>query len=232
MTLPLLRRLHKWVAIVVGVQVLLWCVSGAMFAWLDHHDVRGMHLAEAPPPPNVPATLPLVEPRGLLPPNAHELRLKRVGERWVYAVASATGTTLHDAASGAPAPVDASTARTIATTLYAGDGTLRSLVRHDGPTLETRKHGAAWAAAFDDDRGTTLWLSAEDGRLLETRTDTWRLFDLFWMLHTMDYEGRDDFNNPLVILFATASLWVALTGFWLVLRVFRKPRPAQSAGAT
>ena len=42
----------------------------------------------------------------------------------------------------------------------------------------------------------------------------------------MDYAGRDDFNHPLVILFASSALWVALTGFWLVVRVFRKPRPA------
>jgi Na+-transporting NADH:ubiquinone oxidoreductase subunit F len=226
MTLPLLRRLHKWVAIIVGVQVLLWCISGAMFAWLDHHEVRGMHLAEPPPPAPIPADLALAEPRAFVAAAAHEVRLQRVGDRWVYRVATEAGTRLHDATSGAPVQIDAPTARRIALELYRGEGALLDVVRHDEPTLETRKHGAAWAAHFDDELGTTLWLAADDGRLLETRTDAWRLFDLFWMLHTMDYAGRDDFNHPLVILFASSALWVALTGFWLVVRVFRKPRPA------
>jgi hypothetical protein len=144
----------------------------------------------------------------------------------VYRVASEGGTRLFDAVSGAPVRIDEATARRIALALYAGDGRLVSVTRHDEATLETRKHGSAWAATFDDEIGTTLWLSADDGRLLETRTDAWRLFDVFWMLHTMDYVGRDDFNHPLVILFASTSLWVALTGLWLVLRVFRKSRPA------
>jgi uncharacterized iron-regulated membrane protein len=226
MTLPLLRRLHKWVAIIVGVQVLLWCVSGAMFAWLDHHEVRGMHLVESPPPQVVPAGLALAEPRALDADGAHEIRLRTVGDRWVYRVVSEGGARLFDAVSGASVEIDEATARRIAVALYAGDGRLVAVNRHGEATLETRKHGAAWAATFDDEIGTTLWLSADDGRLLETRTDAWRLFDVFWMLHTMDYEGRDDFNHPLVILFASTSLWVALTGFWLVLRVFRKPRPA------
>ena len=77
---------------------------------------------------------------------------------------------------------------------------------------------------FDDDAGSTLWFSADDARLLETRTDTWRLYDVFWMLHTMDYRGRDDFNHPLVVLFASAALWVALTGALLAVRVLRPKR--------
>ena len=41
MKLLTLRKLHKWVALFVGIQVLLWTVSGATFAWLDHHRVQG-----------------------------------------------------------------------------------------------------------------------------------------------------------------------------------------------
>jgi hypothetical protein len=60
-----------------------------------------------------------------------------------------------------------------------------------------------------------------DGAFVAARGDSWRLFDFFWMLHTMDYVGRDDFNNPLVILAAAAAGWIALTGLLLVIRVFR-----------
>jgi hypothetical protein len=229
MTLPLLRRLHKWVALIVGIQVLLWSVSGAMFAWLDHDEVQGTHLAQRSAPISVPAEFGLADPRSLVSSDTHEVRLRRVGEQWAYRVASASGTQLYDATSAAPLAIDAATASALALARYAGEGSLAGVTLHGSPTLETRKHGPAWEAKFDDELGTTLWLAADDGRLLETRTDAWRLFDIFWMLHTMDYEGRDDFNHPLVILFATSALWVALTGFWLVVRVFRKPRAAARA---
>ena len=42
------------------------------------------------------------------------------------------------------------------------------------------------------------------------------------MLHTMDYEGRDNFNNPIVITIGFAALWLALSGFLLLFKSFRR----------
>src|SRR3546814_1080089 len=41
------------------------------------------------------------------------------------------------------------------------------------------------------------------------------------MLHIMDYTGRQDFNNPLVIMAGSGGLWIALSGFWLLVTRFR-----------
>ncbi|HEY5612201.1 MAG TPA: 2Fe-2S iron-sulfur cluster-binding protein, partial [Lysobacter sp.] len=72
-----------------------------------------------------------------------------------------------------------------------------------------------------DGDATTLYVSAQDGRILERRNDSWRVFDFVWMLHIMDYTGRQDFNNPLVIMAASGGLWIALSGFWLLVTSFR-----------
>src|SRR3546814_8614414 len=83
-------------------------------------------------------------------------------------------------------------------------------------TLEVRDHEAPiWRVPFEDGEGTTLYVSGQDGRVLERRNDTWRIFDFVWMLHIMDYTGRQDFNNPLVIMAGSGGLWIALSGFWL-----------------
>lgn len=38
----------------------------------------------------------------------------------------------------------------------------------------------------------------------------------------MDYRSRDNFNNPLVIAVGAATLWLALSGFLLLFRSFRR----------
>ena len=67
-----------------------------------------------------------------------------------------------------------------------------------------------------------MYFSADDGQLAEKRNSTWRLFDFFWMLHTMDYKSRDNFNSPLVITIGMAALWLSLSGFILMFRSFRR----------
>jgi hypothetical protein len=41
------------------------------------------------------------------------------------------------------------------------------------------------------------------------------------MLHTMDYQGRDNFNNPLIVLIGFATLWLSISGVLLLTRSFR-----------
>jgi uncharacterized iron-regulated membrane protein len=112
--------------------------------------------------------------------------------------------------------------RELATQQYNGSGKITSVAFHPAPTMETRDSGATWETRFDDERATTFYFSADDGRLVETRNSTWRLFDFFWMLHTMDYRGRDNFNNPLVITVGFAALWLAVSGLILLFKSFRK----------
>jgi len=57
------------------------------------------------------------------------------------------------------------------------------------------------------------------------RNDDWRFFDFFWMLHIMDYEERENFNNPLLITASIFALVTVLAGLLLlVLRMQRLVR--------
>ena len=86
-------------------------------------------------------------------------------------------------------------------------------------TLAVRDHALPiWRADFADERGSIYYVSGVTGEILERRTDSWRLWDVFWMLHTMDYAKRTSFNHPLIVLAGFASVWLAVTGFWLLFR--------------
>ena len=58
-----MRRLHKWVGLVLAVQFLLWMSSGVMMSVLDTDKVGGAEFRVKPPP--VPAW-----PRGALDADA------------------------------------------------------------------------------------------------------------------------------------------------------------------
>jgi uncharacterized iron-regulated membrane protein len=82
----------------------------------------------------------------------------------------------------------------------------------------------AWAATFKRE-GVNVYVSAETGQVTSVRTDSWRVFDFLWMLHTMDYNSRDDFNNYLLRAFSLLGIVTILSGFTLFFvssRFFRR----------
>lgn len=58
-----LRRIHKWVGLIIGVQFLLWAISGTAMALLNMEEVAGGERAEqsTPPFPATPAAWPRIQ---------------------------------------------------------------------------------------------------------------------------------------------------------------------------
>ena len=151
----------------------------------------------------------------------HALELRRELGFWVWRAETADGVALYDARTGDRIEVTAEQARRLAEERYFGEGSVRKtrLVRE--ATLEARGHPLPlWRVDFADAHHTRYYVSPREGRILERRTDTWALFDVLWMLHTMDYSGRDDFNTPWVIAFAVGALWLAISGAFLLVKSF------------
>jgi hypothetical protein len=72
-----------------------------------------------------------------------------------------------------------------------------------------------------------LYVSSEFGRVESFRNNKWRLFDLLWMMHTMDYKQRDNFNNWLLRAFSIFGLLTIFSGFalfWVSSKTIRRKR--------
>jgi hypothetical protein len=225
-----MRKLHKWIGLLVGLQFLVWLLSGLGMSLLDAKAVSGEDLAAFDHDVQaVDPALGLVEPQSILESlpdtQVHGLELKRQLGYWVWRAQTAEGVVLFNARTGARMQVDEATARRVAQGGYFGDGAIRNATLLNEPTLEARGHALPiWRIDFDDARHTRYYVGADEGTILERRNDTWQLFDLFWMLHTMDYVGRDDFNTPWVILVAFLALWLASSGVVLLVNSFSRPR--------
>jgi len=60
------------------------------------------------------------------------------------------------------------------------------------------------------------------GEVTARRSETWRFYDFFWKLHIMDYDDGADFNHPLLITAAGTAIFVALSGFILLIIKLRR----------
>lgn len=219
-------RIHKWVALLVGVQVLLWILGGLVMSAIPIEIVRGEHKIAAAAPVSV-------EPQGLIPletaartAGATQISGAALGQvlgRPVWRIESEADTYTVDAVSGAPlSPVTETLAREIALADYSSTGQIAKIEMLATPPTEYGGPGPVWQVIFSDADQTTLYIDPASAMVRARRSSTWRFYDFFWRLHVMDYDDGADFNHPLLVTAAGAGLFVALSG--LVLLVFRLRR--------
>ena len=225
-----LRVIHKWVGLIIGLQFVLWTLSGAMMALLSMDEVAGGPERD-PPHAQMPSgdQWQAVQ-RQLGDSPISGVSLRPLLDRQVIDVTTTPGTRIFDPATGSPIAIDGEVARRIAAAAYAGDGTVRAVAPLDEISLAVREHELPiWRVDFADEADSSIYVSGATGAVLERRNDTWRLWDFFWMLHNMDYAKRTSFNHPLIIFVGFAAAWLAATGLWLLFRTgwrtdFRKRR--------
>ena len=73
----------------------------------------------------------------------------------------------------------------------------------------------AYVISFKSDDALKAYVSVKDGKFQTVRHRSWRWFDFLWMTHTMDYEGRDNFNTVVLRAFSLLGLITVLSGFVL-----------------
>ena len=216
----LFRKIHKWVGLILGLQFVLWTVSGAVMALLDMEKVGGHGAAETAPSA-------VSWPAGMSPPPmsgpVQAIGLRRILDRPVYELTDARGVQLYDARTQAPISIDGALASQIARAAYHHRAPVTGVTRLEKANLEAREHaGPLWRVDFADEENSSSYVSAVTGRPLVNRGDTWRIWDFVWMLHNMDYVSRTSFNHPLIIFVGFGALWLSLTGFYLLFKSFRR----------
>ena len=223
----LVRRTHKWLALLVGVQALLWTVTGFYMVAVHIDIIHGDHLVR-PAKPQPFDTTQLAEPSQVLAraPGASELRLQRFMGAPVWRAELPEGSRLFDGrtAEPLPAPTEAQI-RDLAKSYYAGEGEIVALrLLTDSPQEMQSRKAPFWQVEFAGWSRPTLYLSPSTGELISRRHALWRIFDFAWMLHIMDYDQRTDVNNPLLRVATWSALAMAVMGAWLLVWSFPRRR--------
>jgi len=226
--MPWIRKIHKWASVIIGIQFLLWLLSGIYFNLMDHTKAAGHtfrshthHQAEVinnelvelkyvatqfKPSISITPTYLLGQPYYLL---THEKGLYK-GFKNHY--------TLVDAYTGEQVKIDSDFASKLAKQSYSGPSDISSIKLMQPPIEDFPKQkNASWRINFVNDINTSVYIEAESGRLVGHSDDDKRFADIFFMLHFMDYGNEGSFNNIQIILFAFITLWLSLTGLiWTI----------------
>lgn len=212
-------RWHVWLGWLVGVPMVLWTLSGLVMALKPIEETRGENLHTRPAQLRefgVDLVPPRVAPHDVIA----GMRLVQQADGPVWLVETeAGGTYRYSAHDGALIPpLVESEARQIAQAHWAGDAALESVTYFpaDMSPPDLRAGIDTWQAHFAD--GTNVYLRADTGEVLATRTGWWRFYDLMWGLHIMDLQTREDTSHPLLIGFAALALAGSLLGCVLMFR--------------
>ena len=224
------RSLHKWLALFVGVQLLIWAVTGFYMVAIDLDFIHGDPLVRnlRTPVGSTAAALPVSQLTSRYPEiTLVSLHSLPVLSSPVYELTAAGRRVLVDAATGQQlSPLSSGMIRQLARSYYAGSGQLSAvqLLEHEVPMEVRGRAPPLWRADFDDWLQTTLYLHPDTGALVARRHRLWRWYDFLWMLHIMDYSERE---TPTGVVPRVATVLGAVTvvsGVWMLYFSFWRPR--------
>lgn len=212
---------HKWLALLVGVQIVFWVVSGLFFTIIPIEQIRSEHLirpAETARPLAIASGAALSELRdaqGRAPIKLTIETRPTLGQVIVAEFADGPPALFEAASFRQLSPLDAETAAAVA----RGHVTLASAPARveliETESSEYRGALPAWRAQFADG-GLAVYVAADTGAVTARRSDIWRLYDTLWALHIMDWQNHEDFNHPLIIIVTAITLLSVIAGIVLI----------------
>jgi len=231
----LIRRTHRYLGLFIGIQFLGWTISGIYFSWNSIDNVHGDHLRANASfiSPDVEVISPTEAIKNLKKVRAvdyiHSVNLINLLGKPAYQFAFFSGHAgegMHHHLHHALADAMTGEVRT-PLTKEEGIQVVTNHIRKGANVINveylerTSSHHEyrerplpAWAISFNNP-DCTVYISAEMGTFQTIRHDQWRAFDFLWMFHTMDYAGRDNFNNWLLKILSVAGLCTVVSGFVL-----------------
>jgi Cu(I)/Ag(I) efflux system membrane protein CusA/SilA len=221
------RKFHKWLMLFVGVQFVIWSITGAYMVFFDidyiHGDSLVINHQTKIVPNNIQYSL-----KSLLNdyPQAEQISVGTFINQNVYRFSVAGKKLLIDATSGRLlSPLDKQTGQAAARHYYSGEGQINETeLLIDNPPFELNPRALpAWRINFDDFGSPSIYISAQTGQLVGKRHEFWRLFDWMFRFHIMDYGEAEEIDNMLLFWITLASILACIFGLILVyFRVFKR----------
>lgn len=227
--------------LILGIQFLFWTIGGLYFSWSNMDEVHGDHQKAHLHP--LSSNLNLANPQLILDKIAvkdsvkfvFDIHLIQILGKPVYQITyskehyKGKKIQLANAVTGdLRTPLTENEAVAIAKSSFSDTAKVSKieyLITTTGHHEYREQPLPAYAITFNHPSSTTVYVASELGTVQKFRNNKWRIFDFLWMMHTMDYQTRDNLSNWLLRAFSIFGLLTILSGFtlfWVSNRAMKK----------
>lgn len=210
---------HKWLALLVGVQIVFWVVSGLFFTLIPIQQIRSENLIR-------PAQAQTIETATLASlaslrgdqnalPTKLTIESRPMGQVVVAEFGDQSPILFDTNTLQRLSPFNAEQASAVARAhvTLVSEPTDVTLVTEE--SAEYRGALPAWRVQFPDG-GLSVYVAQNTGAVTARRSDLWRVYDTLWALHIMDWQNHEDFNHPLIIIVTVITLLSVIAGIVLI----------------
>ena len=170
-----LRKLHKYISLLVSIQLLLWTISGIYFAFNKIENVRGEQYLKN-------QNIEISKNQTELEKLSHEI-IKDIVIEETYLK-----------------PIEV------------------KLIQEQarGSEYRGKKLPIYKVTSIDENNeNINIYLDVYSGKIVAIRSNQWRIWDLMWGFHIMDWVDRDNIDNLLLKFFSFLALLTSISGIFL-----------------
>ena len=212
----MIRLFHKYLSLVISIQLLLWTVSGIYFAFNKIELVRGeQYLIE-----QKVSKLDLKEVESSF--SGKNVNFVRRLDEWIIKVETDSGFSYTDLQGQ---NLDELNEEEVREVVRQSTKLIPLMVqRIDKPEIRAEFRGRnlpIFKVATSTTDNINVYVDAFTGEVTAIRSDSWRIWDFLWGAHIIDYSERENINNFLIKILSILALLSSLSGIVLFFKTFK-----------
>ena len=216
----IVRNVHKYLSFFISVQLLLWTVSGIYFAFNKIELVRGEQYRLT----NF-SDINLGEIEFDIPKTSN-LEIKKRLDKTILILSSDSGSSYLNSDG---TPLDKISTE-MAMLLVQQNTTLTPI---EAEEITSSKKGSEYRGRTlplmkvisknEKDKLINVYLNVYSGEVTAIRSMQWKIWDLMWGFHIMDWQERDNIDNLFLKIFSILALVSSISGILLFFKIdFKK----------
>lgn len=230
-----IRNYHRYLGLIIGIQFLFWTLGGLYFSWTSIDEIRGSNLKNQhtffSKNLHIPDINPYLDSLNNIKSidSIKEIEIRKIDDKPFIVLTyfssdnemSVERNILIDIEKNELLDtISAELAGRLAQKSMKNAVGIKKIDRIDEKDINNHHEYRggifpAYAVHLVTNGNLVIYVDASNGEVLSYRSDKWRIFDFLWMMHTMDYANRDNFNNWVLRIFAVLGLLTLFSGFIL-----------------
>ena len=212
----IVRNTHKYLSFFISIQLLLWTISGIYFAFNKIENVRGEQYRLQPPSnysfKNIEFEIP----------EATSAVVKKRLDKTIIAASTKAGMRYFDEAGDPLKKISFDEAKKIVVknTLLKPIAVEEINESKKGSEYRGRQLPIYKVITHNaNNKEINAYLNIFSGDIVAIRSAQWRIWDLMWGFHIMDWQERDNIDNMLLKIFSILALISSLSGILLFFKI-------------